>query len=81
VRKPIRLKRNSPWEARATPEEIIKTMRASLRFGSWMRKVQEIRRIATGVNACIDCGDEEKWRNVKGRGGHILSIWMYATLR
>lgn len=49
------MKRNSPREASATPEEIIKTMTASFRFGSWMRKVQEIIRIATGVNAYWRC--------------------------
>jgi hypothetical protein len=51
MRKPIRLKRNSPCDARATPDDIIKTMMASLRLGSWIRVVHEIRRIATGVNA------------------------------
>jgi hypothetical protein len=47
----MRLKRNSPCDARATPDEIMKTMMANLRLGSWIRKVHEIRRMATGVNA------------------------------
>lgn len=49
--KPIRLNLSSPWEARATPIDIIKTIMASLLFGSWIRNVQDMRRIATGVNA------------------------------
>lgn len=52
VMKPTRLKWSSPWEARATPVEIMKTMTASFLLGSWIRNVQEINRIATGVKAC-----------------------------
>jgi hypothetical protein len=62
----MRLKRNSPREASATPEDIIKTMTANFRLGSWMRKVQDIMRIATGVNAC---GNMEMLDRKKGAGG------------
>ena len=33
--------------------EIMKTMTASFLLGSWMRNVQEISRIATGVKAWV----------------------------
>lgn len=36
---------------RATPNEIMHTIKASVRFGSFIRVSQEIRRIATAVNA------------------------------
>ena len=51
VKKPTKLNRSSPLEARATPEEIIRTMTPSFLLGSWIRKVHEIRRMATGVKA------------------------------
>jgi hypothetical protein len=51
VMKPKRLKWSSPWEVRATPEEMRRTMTSSLRFGSAMRVAQEMSRIATGVKA------------------------------
>jgi len=53
VMKPMRLKWSSPWEARATPVDIMRTMTASFLLGSWMRNVQEISRIATGVKAWV----------------------------
>ena len=55
VRKPKRSKRSSPWEAIATPVEIMTTMKVSLRFGSAMRNTQEMRRMATGLKACRAC--------------------------
>lgn len=51
VTNPIRLNLSSPFEARATPAEIINTITASLRFGSAIRNVHEMMRIATGVKA------------------------------
>lgn len=48
---PPRWKRSSPREARATPVEIRITMVPSFLLGSWIRNIQEIRRIDTGVNA------------------------------
>jgi hypothetical protein len=53
VMKPMRLKCNSPWEARATPVEIMRMIAASFLLGSWIRNDQEIRRIATGVKAWV----------------------------
>ncbi len=51
VKNPTRLNRSSPLDARATPDEIMNTITASFLLGSWIRKVHEIRRMATGVNA------------------------------
>lgn len=51
VRKPKRLNLSSPWEARATPVEIMRMMTANFLFGSCRRNVHEMRRMATGVNA------------------------------
>ncbi len=42
---------SSPYDARETPPEIIMTMAKSLRLGSWMRKMNEMSRIATGMKA------------------------------
>jgi hypothetical protein len=71
MRKPIRLKRNSPCDARATPDEIMKTMTASLRLGSWIRVVHEMRRIATGVNAYAN-GLNQEMIAAEGKRGHYL---------
>lgn len=38
----------------ATPDEIIRTIRSSLRLGSLMRVAHVMSRIATGVKACVD---------------------------
>lgn len=52
VMKPMKLKRSSPREASATPQEIISTITARRLLGSWIRNVQEMSNIATGTNAC-----------------------------
>jgi len=75
MRKPIRLKRNSPCDARATPDEIMKTMMANLRLGSWIRVVHEIRRIATGVNAYAN-SQYQQMKSADGKKGVALSICM-----
>lgn len=49
--KPTRSNLSSPLEARATPQEIMRTMTASLLLGSCSRNVHEMRRMATGTNA------------------------------
>lgn len=46
----MKFKGNSLRKVSVTREEIIKTMTASFRFGSWMRKVQEIMKIATRIS-------------------------------
>jgi hypothetical protein len=53
VMKPTRLNLSSPFEASATPAEIMNTIMASFLLGSCNLNVQEIKRIATGVNACM----------------------------
>lgn len=60
VRNPIKLKRSSPCEARATPDEIMKTMTASFLLGSWRRNVHWMRRIATGVKAYSEMDVSER---------------------
>lgn len=77
--KPRVSKRSSPYEAMATPSEIMQTMAKSFLFGSWMRAVQEMRRIATGTNAC-QTGLARAQRRESG-GRLALSIWMKGTER
>ena len=66
VRNPMRLKRSSPREASATPDEIMNTMTARRLLGSWMRKVHEMSRMATGVNA-YEQGQTNEIREAEGR--------------
>jgi hypothetical protein len=54
MKNPIQLKNLSPLLVTATPDEIMRTIRSSLREGSLMRVAHVMSRIATGVKACVD---------------------------
>jgi hypothetical protein len=73
----MRLKRNSPCDARATPDEIMKTMMANLRLGSWIRKVHEIRRMATGVNAYGKCSIIRTLKAAEEEKGYLPLAFEY----
>lgn len=53
MKNPIQLKYLSPLLVTATPDEIMRTIRSSLRLGSLMRVAHVMSRIATGVKACV----------------------------
>lgn len=61
----------------------MQTIKASVRFGSFVRLSHEMRRIATGVKAYdLEVSNvEHMWVEMVREGEHTLSIWMYEMLR